>query len=239
MLADCYQKLDAEDRELLDLRYSRRGYGADGRGANGPVRGLRLQSRCGGIHGAMYRCIDETRWKKGAGNEEPRRNSTCLADLVWALVNDRLDEAGRRSLGATARRRSGPSPRLYRTDGPVRLARMGEGRSAAPTTRLTPCRRRRAFRRWWELTNTQTRDKSRTCRSGAQTGNLPRSPAAARCFDPCSLFSIHVFVLRLRRGFVDSGIGVLIGWVWGTAAPPGRRRKARPLKRTQRNGWPG
>ena len=58
-LADCYQKLDRQDRELIDLRYTE---GATipavaahtGRSVNFVYKALRR------IHSALYRCIDET-----------------------------------------------------------------------------------------------------------------------------------------------------------------------------------
>ena len=50
-----------------------------------------------------------------------------LADLVWALVNDRLDAAGATRLEQLLDGRGQPAG-LSGTDGPVRLAGMGEGR---------------------------------------------------------------------------------------------------------------
>ena len=58
-LADCYQKLDRQDRELIDLRYTE---GATipavaartGRSVDFVYKALRR------IHSALYRCIDET-----------------------------------------------------------------------------------------------------------------------------------------------------------------------------------
>ena len=51
-----------------------------------------------------------------------------LADLVWALVNDRLDAAGAMRLEQLLDAGGGQPAGLSGTDGPVRLAGMGEAR---------------------------------------------------------------------------------------------------------------
>ncbi len=58
-LADCYQRLRPEDRELIDLRYSEAETVASvaartGRSVDFVYKALRR------IHGELYRCIDET-----------------------------------------------------------------------------------------------------------------------------------------------------------------------------------
>ena len=63
-LADCYQKLSAEDRELLDLRYSeeatvRTVAEQTGRSIDFVYKALRR------IHGSLYRCIDNALEGKG------------------------------------------------------------------------------------------------------------------------------------------------------------------------------
>ena len=58
-LADCYQKLSPEDRELLDLRYVEEATvpavaAQTGRSVDFVYKALRR------IHGVLYRCIDDT-----------------------------------------------------------------------------------------------------------------------------------------------------------------------------------
>lgn len=59
ILADCYEKLSPQDREMIDLRYAEGAAIATvaarvGRSADFVYKALRR------IHGVLYRCIDET-----------------------------------------------------------------------------------------------------------------------------------------------------------------------------------
>ncbi len=63
-LADCYQKLSAEDRELLDLRYAEEATvpavaAQTGRSIDFVYKALRR------IHGALYQCIDDALQERG------------------------------------------------------------------------------------------------------------------------------------------------------------------------------
>jgi RNA polymerase sigma-70 factor, ECF subfamily len=87
-LADCYQRLSPEDRELLDLRYVEAATvpavaAQTGRSVDYVYKALRR------IHGALYRCIDETihgdepKAEKGTG--PICRNGPEGASHKWGL----------------------------------------------------------------------------------------------------------------------------------------------------------
>ena len=142
-----------------------------------------------------------------------------LADLVWALVNDRLDEEGAVRLQQLLD--AGPANRRVYIELMDQFASLEweKGERAAPDDSFNPAPTATGHFAGGGMMNDADVGQAAQPAGSAAGRQSAALPAAAAVPVHDSSFSIHHTSVAYAVASLLLGIGVLVGWVWGTAAP--------------------